>query len=199
MSGEAVLDWRHDGNAYRLRHVAAITAPAPELLVEMGSTGRIGKAGIIPRTLTQQRRQRARTATHFDERANITFSASQRAVPMQAGAQDKASWPMQLAAIARAGKGQLGAGVALQVGDERDAGTYRFVVLGQEAIDTGMGTLATWRLARLAQPGTYNARLDIWLAPEQQWYPVQLRSTEVNGTVTTQTIREIVATEVGTE
>jgi hypothetical protein len=190
-SGEAVLDWTRDGAAYRLRY-AGEQAPA-----DMASEGRIGKAGIIPRTMTEKRRGRARTATHFDERGNITFSASGRAVPMRAGAQDRATWPLQLAAIARAAKGRLGAGVQIQVGEEKDAGMYRFAVLGQEEIVTAMGTLATWRLARLAAPGSYNARLDIWLAPGHQWYPVQLRSTEANGTVTTQTIRGIVVKDAG--
>jgi hypothetical protein len=198
-SGIAELVWQRDGDSYRLQHVASIHAPLAERLSEMSSAGHIGTAGIVPRTMTERRRNRSRTATHFDAQAGITFSASQRAVAMAAGAQDKASWPMQLAGIARAGTQQLAGGVELLVGEDKDASVYRFVVLGQEMIETGIGTLATWHLARLAQPGTYNARLDVWLAPEHEWYPVQLRTTEANGTMTTQTIREIVFTEVGTE
>ena len=196
-AGQAVLDWAPQGAAYRLQYTAELSLPAPERLVEMVSTGRLGPAGVVPRTTMEQRRSRARTATHFDERGNITFSATQRAVPMLQGAQDKATWPMQLSAIARSGSGQLASGVAFLVGEEKDAGQYRFVVLGQEQIDTGMGQLATWRLARVVQPGSYNARLDIWLAPGHEWYPVQLRSTEANGTVTTQTIRKIVVKDAG--
>jgi hypothetical protein len=187
-SAEAVLDWERDRAAYRLHYAG---------LVEMASAGRIGKAGIIPVTMTEQRRGRARTATHFAERGTITFSASERSVAMQAGAQDRATWPLQLAALARARGVRTGAGITLQVGEEKDASDYRFVVLGREDIVTGMGTLGTWRLARLAPPGTYNTRLDIWLAPGRQWYPVQLRSTEANGTVTTQTIRAIVVKDAG--
>ena len=193
-SGEAVLNWEHDGAAYRLHYMAEFAAGSG---TEMSSEGRIGKAGIIPRTMTDKRHSRARTATHFNERGDITFSATQRAVPMLAGAQDKATWPLQLAGIARAASAQLEAGVALLVGEDKDASVYRFIVAGQEEIVTGIGTLATWRLARLAPPGSYNARLDIWLAPGHEWYPVQLRSTEANGTVTTQTIRKIVVKDAG--
>ncbi|MEJ7805309.1 MAG: DUF3108 domain-containing protein [Telluria sp.] len=188
-SGEAVLEWTRVGPAYRLRYSGE--------LAEMVSEGRVGATGITPRTMTEKRRHRARTATHFDEQGNITFSAAQAAVPMQDGAQDRATLPMQLAAIARADAAQLAAGVAIQVGAERGVSVYRFMVHGQEEIDTGMGKLATWRLARVVPPGSYHALLEIWLAPEHEWYPVQLRSTEANGTVTTQTIRKIVVKEAG--
>ncbi len=196
-SGEATLDWRLEGAAYALRYRAALTAPEMGSLVEMTSEGKVGDVGIVPRTMTERRRNRSCTATHFDTQGNITFSASQHAVPMTEGAQDKATWPMQLAAIARGGSAQLIKGIALQVGEDKDASQYRFDVQGQEEIDTGMGVLATWRLARVPAPGSYNARLDIWLAPDHHWYPVQLRSTEANGTVTTQTIRKIVVKDAG--
>ncbi len=196
-TGEGTLDWDLRGDAYRLRHSAALTLPVMENLAELASEGRVGAAGIVPRTMTERRRERAHTATHFDERGNITFSAAQRAVPMEAGAQDKATVPMQLAGIARAGAAQLGPGVAILVGEERDALMYRFVVQGRERIETGLGWTATWRLSRVVAPGAYNARLDIWLAPGHDWYPVQLRSTEANGTVTTQTIRKIVVKNAG--
>lgn len=188
-NGEAVLAWSRDDGRYRLRYRGG--------MAEMDSEGLVGGAGIIPRTMTEKRGNRARTATHFGAQGNITFSAAQDGVPMQSGAQDRATLPMQLAAIARADPGQLAAGVVILVGAEKDASVYRFVLQGQEEIDTGLGRLATWRIARVVPPGSYNARLDIWLAPGRDWYPVQLRSTEANGTVTTQTIRTIVVKDAG--
>ena len=188
-NGQALLAWSRDGSAYRLHYQGE--------LAEMDSEGRLGAAGIIPRTMSEKRGNRARTATHFDERGNITFSATQAAVPMQSGAQDRATLPLQLAAIARADPAQLAAGVAILVGAEKDASQYRFVVQGQEEIDTAMGKLASWRLTRVIAPGSYHAGMDIWLAPDLEWYPVQLRSTEANGTVTTQTIRKIVVKDAG--
>ena len=197
VSGEAVLDWTRTEAAYRLHYVSGIGLPLSEPLADLASEGRIGAGGIIPRSMQQQRRSRAPTATHFAERGSITFSASEQAVPMQAGAQDLATWPLQLAALARAGEDQLVRGVDLLVGEERGASLYRFVAVGREEIVTGLGITGTWRLARVPAPGTYNARLDIWLAPGHEWFPVQLRSTEANGTVTTQTIRRIVVTDAG--
>jgi hypothetical protein len=145
--------------------------------------------------MTEKRRGRALTATHFNRTDDtITFSASQNKYPLVAGAQDKASVPLQLAAIARADPNQLKGGVDMQVGEDRDASVFHFVMLGQEDIDTKLGKLQAWHLSRPPKPGSYNSRLDIWLAPERGWYPVQIRNTEASGAVTTQTVTKILMT-----
>lgn len=188
-AGHAVLDWRHANGQYRL---AMRTEVDGGVLAELASEGTIGAGGLVPRTMSARRRGKARTATHFNaDDARITFSASEGSVAMAPGAQDKASVPMQLAGIARADARQMKAGIALLVGEEKDAAAVRFVVVGQEDIETPMGALATWHLLCEPAPGTYRARLEVWLAPGHQWYPVRLRSTEANGVVTTQTIDTI--------
>jgi hypothetical protein len=191
-SGQSLLSWRNDGAAYSLSLVASVEVVVTINLVELASEGTIGDAGIAPRTMTEKRRNRSATATHFDaQQGRITFSASAASVPLAPGAQDKATFPMQLAGIARADPAQLEAGVEMLVGEEKTASPFRFTMVGQEEIDTPMGRLATWRLTRPPLPGSYGSRLDVWLAPAHHWYPVQLRSTEGNGAVTTQTINRI--------
>ncbi len=189
-AGHAVLDWRHGGGQYRITMTGEVAGAVP---VELASEGATGVGGMVPRTMNAQRGGKAGTATHFNvQRGRITFSASEGSVAMAPGTQDKASLPLQLAGIARAGRRQLGAGLEILVAEEKDAGVLRFEVVGQEEIDTRMGRIATWRLSQSPIPGTYKARLEVWLAPGHDWYPVQLRSTEANGTVTTRTINEIV-------
>lgn len=46
-------------------------------------------------------------------------------------------------------------------------------------------------------PGSYRSRLDVWLAPAKGWYPVQIRNTEANGAVTTQTVNNINLIDTG--
>lgn len=186
--GEALLEWMPDGARYRLRvqHSGA----------SIESEGTLGAAGILPQTVREQRRGRSLTATHFDAAGGrITFSASQAVAALTAGAQDRASFLVQLAAIARADPAQLAQGIGLLVAGERGAQEFRFTLAGEEVIDTPLGSIAAWRMVRQTPPGTWHARLDIWLAPGHQWYPVQLRTTEANGVVTTQTIRQIVIKE----
>jgi len=162
------------------------------------SEGRLAADGFAPVKMTEKRRGRAMTATHFDwDNRKISFSASQKTAELMPGAQDKASVPLQLAAIARADPSQLAGDIDIQVGEERDATVYRFVVVGKEEIDTKLGKLQVVHLSRPPKEGSYRTRLDIWLAPARGWYPVQIRSTEASGAVTTQTVNNIAVTDTG--
>jgi len=46
-------------------------------------------------------------------------------------------------------------------------------------------------VTRPPRPGLYNSTLELWFAPAYHWYPVQIRNTEPNGAVTTQTASKI--------
>lgn len=196
-SGLSTISWKQAAGAYKLTMEASVSVLVARVnLVLLTSEGALGAGGIEPRTTTEKRRGKSQTATHFGgPDGKITFSASERSYPMVPGAQDKASFLMQLAAIGRADSAQFANGVELFVGEEKDANPFGFVLVGQENINTPMGQLATWHLARPPRPGAYNSRLDIWLAPAHNWYPVQIRNTESNGSVTTQTIRKILITD----
>jgi hypothetical protein len=192
--GASEMVWQPAGDSYRLSADIFLNVLITRVNVgRVSSEGALTEEGIVPRRMLEKRMGRAETATHFDpEGKRITFSRSERTVPLAPGAQDRASVPFQLAGIARADSAQLAAGVEIQVGSERDATRYSFVLAGEEEIDTPMGRLSTWRLVRAPRPGSYSGRLDLWLAPQHGWLPVQIRTTEANGAVTTQTIRTIV-------
>ncbi|MFC0253709.1 DUF3108 domain-containing protein [Massilia consociata] len=198
-SGEALLSWKMDGAAYRVRIEAGIRVVFARVnLVVLTSEGTVGNTGFMPVRMTEKRRGRALTATHFDWPANaLTFSSSQARHGLMPGAQDKATVPLQLAAIARGDPAQLAGDIDIFVGEERDGSVYTFKVMGQEEIDTALGRLATVRLARPPKPGSYKTRLDIWLSPSHGWMPVQIRSTEASGAVTTQTVNNIALTQPG--
>ncbi|WEF32641.1 DUF3108 domain-containing protein [Pseudoduganella chitinolytica] len=192
-SGVADMRWQTDGSTYKVGLNVGISMLIARVdLLALISEGTIDDAGIAPVKMTEKRRTRSMTATHFhpDER-RITFSASAASVPLLAGAQDKATVPFQLAAIGRGDVNQFAGDIDIQVGEDRGATIYRFQLVGEEELETRMGRLVTWRLARPPRPGSYNARLDIWLAPSLDWYPVQIRNTEGNGAVTTQTVTKI--------
>lgn len=198
-SGEALLAWQLNADSYRIQIEAGIRVVFARVnLVVLKSDGAVAATGFAPITMTEKRRGRAMTATHFNwGKGVITFSASEATHQLPAGAQDKASIPLQLAAIARGDPKQLTGAIDIFVGEDRDAAIYRFTVVGQEAIDTKLGTLQTWHLTRPPQPGSYKSRLDIWLAPAHGWYPVRIRNSEPNGAVTTQTVNNIVLDHSG--
>ncbi|MGZ8341085.1 MAG: DUF3108 domain-containing protein [Telluria sp.] len=198
--GVAQMSWQVADGGYKVQFDAGINMLVTTVnLLALASEGAIGDDGFAPRMATEKRRGKSLTATHFNrDKASITFSAIPEAAPLPPGAQDKATLPLQLAAIARADPAQFDGGIDITVGEERGSSVYHFVVAGQEEIETKLGKLQTWRLARPPKPGSYNSRLEVWLAPERGWYPVRIRNTEANGAVTTQNVTHIAVRESGT-
>lgn len=198
-TGEAAIGWHRAADRYNVKVEIGISMLVTRVnLVVLTSDGTLSEAGLTPVRMTEKRRGRSETATHFNAaEKKITFSASQANVPLQPGAQDKASIPLQLAAIARGDPNQLKGEIAVQVAEDKDASVYRFVVVGQEQIETRMGPMQTVHLSRPPLPGSYNSRLDIWLSPEHDWYPVKISNLEASGAVTTQTVSKITLTEPG--
>jgi hypothetical protein len=198
-SGDALLSWSLSPTSYKIRVEAGITIVFAKVnLLTLTSEGTVGEEGFMPALMTEKRRGRSMTATHFNRKdGRLSFSASQANYPLVWGAQDKASVPLQLAAIARGDPQQLSGNIDILVGEDRDASVFSFVVLGQEQIETRMGRIATWHFTRPPKPGSYNSRLDLWLAPEYGWVPVQIRNLESSGAVTTQTVNNIVIKKSG--
>ena len=198
-SGQALLSWKRNDQAYQVRFEAGIKIVFARVnLAVLTSEGQLGTAGLAPTKMTEKRRGRALTATHFDWPANkLTFSASQNNQALQPGAQDKATVPLQLAAIARGDQAQLSGDIDMFVGEDRWGSVYTFKVVGPETIDTPMGRLQTVRVARPPKQGSYKTRLDIWLSPAHGWLPVQIRSSEANGAVNTQTANKLAMTQPG--
>lgn len=196
-SGQALLSWKRNEHAYQMRFEAGIKIVFARVnLAVLTSEGQLGSTGLAPVKMTEKRRGRSLTATHFDWPGNkLTFSASQANVALQPGAQDKATVPLQLTAIARGDQSQLSGDIDIFVGEERWGAVYTFNVVGAEEIDTPLGRLQAVRITRPPKPGSYKSRLDIWLSPAHGWLPVQIRSSEANGAVTTQTANNIVMTQ----
>ncbi|MGK5025127.1 DUF3108 domain-containing protein [Janthinobacterium sp. RB2R34] len=195
-TGVAAMSWQNKGDSYRLNLEVGLSMLITRInLLVLSSEGAIDATGVVPIKATEKRRGRAQTATHFDAAGKtIRFSATTATAPWQEGAQDKASLPFQLAAIGRADVNQLAGNIDILVGEEKEATVFRFQLVGEETLDTSMGRLQTWHLRRPPKRGSYSSQLDIWLAPSLQWYPVQIRNTEANGALTTQTVSKITVT-----
>jgi len=179
--GSGKITWQTDGSSYTINGEAGALFISA---LDFKSEGEINDFGVAPVLYTEKKFRKSATNTHFHrERNTITFSASTNSYPRTGGEQDRASIVWELASIGRGDAEKMvpGGVIDLFVAGDRDAETWRFQILGQEEITVGTGTVATWHLARKPQQGSYDKRLDIWLAPQQQWYPVKLRYTENNG------------------
>lgn len=194
--GSGEIRWEHDDKSYTMRLEVGVDLLFAKIrLYSMESEGTIGESGVRPKMMTESRRGRAATATHFNYDSNtISFSASTAIIPMTDGAQDRATVLMQLASIGNADPSQFQSGkeFTIQVAEDKDASDYQFVVVGEESIDTKLGHIETWHIVRPPRPGVYSSRLDVWVAPALNWLPIQIRNTETNGAITTETIRKII-------
>jgi hypothetical protein len=175
-SQPAYLDWLPGAEGYSLEFNG--------ILGRLSSRGVGGDAGILPQ-LAIEIREGGSARTSFDpDSGAIRFEASGASVPGTIGMQDRASLLVQLAAIGLGSGGRMKEEIALVVAGAGAAGVERYRVLGLEDVDTGVGALPAWHLAQLAPAG--GARLELWLAPSQDWLPVQLRLTGADGSVSTQ-------------
>lgn len=148
------------------------------------SAGGIDEYGIAPVRYTEKPFRKSAVATHFTrERNTLSFSASTLTYPLKGGEQDRASIIWQLASIGRGEPEKFAANAQFPifVAGTRDGEMWNIQVIGEESIATGVGPLTTWHLVRLPRAGSYDKQLDIWLAPQRDWYPVRLRYTEANG------------------
>jgi hypothetical protein len=194
--GVGQIRWQHDGQHYTMQIEAGINMLLTTVrLYHLQSEGSITETGIKPHSVIETRRGKTTTHTQFHyDTHTITFSASDAAIPLTPGAQDRATVFMQLASVGHANPTQFEAGkeITIQVAEDKEAHLHQFLVLNQETINTPLGHLNTWHIVRPPRPGVYSSRIDIWLAPELNWLPVQIRNTESNGAVTMQTIRQII-------
>jgi hypothetical protein len=177
----AYLDWRSDGASYALE--------IDGLPGRLSSRGASGDAGIVPAQATETQGDRALRTSFDPETGEVGFESSGTSAPGNIGIQDRASVLVQLAAIGRGNPEQLQDDIRIAVADAAAVGVSQYQVLGQEDVATGIGTLPAWHLAQAAAPG--QARLELWLAPSQDWLPVQLRLTAADGTVSTQVLARV--------
>lgn len=193
--GLGEISWQAQDGQYQMQVQASLDLLFTSLnLYKLQSEGNLSANGIQPKRMNETRRGRSETATHFDYDANqLSFSSSNKNTELSKGAQDRATIFMQLAGLGIASPEQFQPGrqISVQVAEDRDANQFIFVVIGQEEIETPLGKVMTWHVKRPPRTGLYNSTLELWFAPAYQWYPVQIRNTETNGAVTTQTVSKI--------
>ncbi len=183
LSGSGSISWRLEDQRYRIDGDANFIVFS---LIDFHSVGELDANGIAPELYSEKRFRRPQTNTHFNRERNlISFSTSENNYPRLGGEQDRASIFWQITGIARGSSEKIVAGAELPifVAGIRDGEVWPISVTGQEEQLLGEEKIQTWHLVRLPKPGTFDQRIDIWLAPALEWYPVRLRQTEANGVV----------------
>ena len=198
--GEAELDWRHDGQQYEA-HLRQRWASG---LREMTSTGRLTAEGLTPDRFSDRSQGRGELAAHFEPAAElgatvppqegagraggarVRFSGNQPDAELPAGAQDRLSVVMQLAArVAGLGRPlRTGETLDFPVATARAGATWRFRYEGTVWLPGPGGHREALREAlhlRRRPEGPHDLDIKLWLAPDLDYLPLQWRLAQDNG------------------
>jgi hypothetical protein len=176
-SAQGELLWQQDGNVYKAR--LAFSAFGQTRM--QTSQGQITPEGLAPVRFTDK--YRSEVAAHFNrEQGKVSFSANTPDVPLLAGAQDRLSVILQLAALIAANPAQYApaATVTLQVVSARDADTWLFTVGEEETLSLAGGEQRTLKLVRSPRQA-FDQKVELWLGTQLDYLPVRLKITEANG------------------
>ncbi|MFC5478901.1 DUF3108 domain-containing protein [Massilia suwonensis] len=177
----AELVWERSGGAYRLR--------LDGVLGELASAGGEDDAGLAPNEASEAGPAGGAQITRFNRAEGRIEQGLNASEALTQGSQDRASVLLQLSGIGLADPDQVQDTVDIVVAGSGGARIARWQVVGKEELRTPVGQLASVHLLRLAPAG--EARVEVWLAPDKSWLPVQLRVTQPDGTVANQLVRAI--------
>jgi hypothetical protein len=145
------------------------------------SRGQIGAEGLMPDRFSDK--FRSELAAHFNRpQGKVTFSANTPDAPLLAGAQDRLSVLIQLAALVTSSPGRFAPATTLtiQTVGPRDADLWLFTVGGTDTLTLPGGSLDVIKLTRNPRQA-YDQQVDIWLAPSLGYLPARIRITESSG------------------
>ena len=173
--GEAVLNWRHDGQRYAME-LSGIAQAMGRPLLAQSSQGQLDANGLAPDRFVDRRRGGRQQAANFRrDIERIGFSGPSQQFPAWPGAQDRLSWLAQLAAILAAGHAEPE--LRLFVVDARgQGGAWRLQRLPDEHLATPGGE-AWLQLWQREPPRPEGLRVQAWLDPARGHWPVLLRFT----------------------
>lgn len=179
LSGQGVLRWQPGADGYELTMEGSVLGF--QFLAQQ-STGGFDAAGLAPQRFVDRRRGRAQQAANFQrERGLITYSGASEQHPLVAGAQDRVSWMVQLAAIVDADPSRWRSGEHIEMavsGARGDADVWTFTVAGREAVTlVGGARVESALLLRREPRKPFDTRVEVWLDPTRHHLPVRLQLT----------------------
>ena len=190
--GKVVHNWRVRDQAYILTSITEATGIFS--FVKSGklvqtSQGKLGARGLEPVAYTIQRGQTDSTTetAQFDRTTHmllINSGDNKRNVPLPEQAQDLLSFIYQLAVTAP----QSGV-VRMNITNARKLDQYDYQVIGEEILETPLGTLKTLRLSKVRTPNEDG--VDIWLGVDYHYLPVKVKLTDKHGDSVEQVANQI--------
>lgn len=193
LNGVATVQWRAGDGKYSI--AAESRAAIFGKVVENHSEGAIDDYGLAPESFHEKRIRKEPYTTSFKrDTKTIAFTESDTTYPILGGEQDRLSAQWQLAAIARAtpDKFKPGSEWNLFVAGRRDAEQWSFKVTKIETIQIGSGEVSAVHLVKEPPAKSPGQKVDLWLAPSMDWYPVRVRFNDPDGDFVDQVLEKVV-------
>jgi hypothetical protein len=192
LSGVSSVGWQAQDGKYRI--TSETVASLLGKIVESSSEGTLDEQGLAPAQAAEKRLRKDRAVTTFrrDSKTIVFANADDEPAPLKGGEQDRLSVLWQLVGQARANPDRFTKDAAFEivVAGPHHADRWQFRVLGRETVNTPLGPQPAIHLNRTPAARGDQA-LDIWLAPNLEWYPLRLRYTETDGDYIEQTLDKI--------
>jgi hypothetical protein len=176
-SASADLRWQQNGKTYDAQLELRVFGQVRT----QSSHGLVTPQGLAPVRFSDKFRNEV--AAHFNrEQGKVTFSANTPDVALLAGAQDRLSILLQLAAMVAGDPANFPPATTLsfQTVGPRSADTWLFTVGKEELLALPGGELSTLKLVRNPRQ-EFDQKVELWLAPALNYLPARLRITEPNG------------------
>lgn len=190
VTGEQTLVWVDEGERYTITSVASASGLAGVFyhgrFVQI-SRGRITPRGLQPEEFWDQRGTRHSRARFDAAQGTLTLDPAKgapRQFSYRGEVQDALSLFFQLALTAPPPAGPL----AYTVFNGKKLRTYRYVVQGEEMLETALGTLRALHLVRVADD---DGRFEIWLAVDRHYLPVRVLRSDDKGSEVELRVRSI--------
>ncbi len=182
IKGQGLVKWTNRKTSYSV--TTETRAMLLGKILETSSEGAVDAYGLAPDRFVEKRLRRDPSTTTFNREQNkITFTQSADTFPLQGGEQDRTGITWQLVSVARANPAKMTPNSEWKffVAGPRDAEQWTFTVVGREKIKTAQGETTAVHILRAPPPDDQGQKLDIWLAPSMEWYPVRLKFTDPDG------------------
>ncbi len=194
--GEATVNWQLSAPGTSQSYLVNTETRAALFgkIMQADSRGVIDTFGLAPAEYDEKPRNKPGTQTRFDRDAKqITFSESKETYPLAGGEQDRTSVVWQLVSMARAAPKKFVPKSEWNffVAGRRDAEKWTFTVEEKVTLATPLGTMATVHVVKAPPPDSKDQRVDIWLAPSLEWYPVRLKFSDADGDTIDQRLDQI--------
>lgn len=182
LSGQGTLQWRPGADGYELQIEGTVLGMA---VLGWHSRGGTDGAGLAPQRFTDRRRGRDVRAANFQrDKGLITYSGASEQHRLLAGAQDRLSWMLQLAAIVEAAPSRFGSGVQVPMqvtGARGDADIWTFAGAGAETVAVSGARIERALVFRRQPRKPFDTQVEVWLDPARHHLPVRLKLSNGNG------------------